>query len=79
VSPVHVGRADGDQKRIVCRRVEDAARVAVFAVVAGGGDHDDAAEPEPLERAVEGIRQEAGLTLGVKREVGDADAVLVLC
>ena len=73
-----VDRADGDHERVVAGRVEDAARCAGGAVVAGSRDHDDPVEPELLDGLVERIEVEVRLGRRVQREVRDLDVVGVL-
>src|SRR5947199_256041 len=73
-----VGRAHRDHEGVVAGRVGNAAGAIREAVVAGRRNDGDAAEPELLDRLVEGVVREAARVRGVQREVRDLDVVLVL-
>ena len=73
---VDVAGADRDHERVVARRVRDAAPER--AVVPGRCHDDDAVEPEPLDRLVQGVEHERARVRRMEREVGDADVEAIL-
>ena len=70
-----VGRADADDEGVVRRRVGNAAIGSADGEVPRCGDHDDAAQPQLLDRLVERVVADAGGSRLLQREVGDADPV----
>ncbi len=75
---VQVEGSHRDDEGVVRRPVGHPGLSAADSIVARRGDHDDAAEPELLDRLVERVPAEAARGRRMEREVRDPDVVLLL-